>query len=165
MSKLIYLLESVETVVTNEGPVSIGVLKVKEDKKNSRFTTIKVGISPLLAWKIENEDYKGLLPGVEFIGHEFSSEVVNKSYEDCPFRLTKFYPSKKSNLSMNYELSIIYEDKPFKQELMDFFGNKVERLKSRRLPVSNWLSYREVEFNISKSECSPILLEKLRLIS
>jgi hypothetical protein len=135
----IYLLESVDLERQS------GVLKMRPSQpKNAPWITLNVSLSPLLKWKIENDDRKGLKRTDDWVGTRFESTNTSPEYWENPFSLIKFQPKGKSDIPVNYRLDLVDIAKGFKQEVADAFGNKEERFVNRYISPKKYLRFREI---------------------
>lgn len=147
-TQVIYLLESVDF------ESKTGILKLKEDRKYAHWVKIKVSISPLLIYRIKNNEYRGLMLGDRFIGKEYSSSLNSNKYYENPFRLVEFVPDNKSDIPHNYRLELVFE----------MFSEKIERLnafhksvvvgyKNRMLQPSQYIRFIHKTVTKKRSEC------------
>lgn len=136
-----YLLESVD--IDNRS----GVLKIKPElPKNAPWQTIKVRLSGLLASRITLRRFDGLSKPDELVGTKFTSTVNSKEFGENPFTLTKFVPTGKSDIPVNYILSLVIERYSPKEEVSDALGNRFNVIRRWRETRPNYfLRFMEVK--------------------
>jgi hypothetical protein len=156
-SAMIYMLVSVDLAKQT------GVFKMKPSSpKNAQWTEITVSLSPLLAWKIKNNDRKGLLRTDEYVGSKFESANTSPEFFENPFCLIKYIPIKGSDIPENYRLSLVNERRGFIQELKDAFGQKEERYVNKYVHPKRYLRYREVETSEMMKNLDPKVVVALQ---
>lgn len=148
--KTIYWLESVDTEKRT------GVLKIKpESPVNAPWKTIHVAITGLLAYRIANKDYRGLVRPQEFVGTRFVSTVHSPEFKENPFKLTHFIPDEGSDMPEHYELGLVTERVSPKETLTDAVGNQISVIRKwKRTKSKFFLRYYVVKVKKMMSEIS-----------
>lgn len=122
-----------------------GVFRMRnEEPKRGKWIKINVSISGLLAHKILHSDTRDLYHGDSFVKTQFTSTIDSREVAENPFQLTKFIPSSKSDMPMNYQLKYVTEKYGKTQEIKDAMGNRMTKIRFRKQNVYNLKRYVEV---------------------
>lgn len=107
---------------------------------DTEWVHVSVSLSPLLASRIANRStdrYDQLPLNISYVDHEFISDIKSPEYEDSPYRIVQYEPSKDSNIPMNIALECVDELPGI--AIRDIITKKVIAYDNKYLEAKYWM--------------------------